>query len=909
MRRFRLWAGLLLCLPVLLAGTGCGTGGASGGDNGGGGDTSNLRVSFDAEGGNYATAEDEDGNQYTFRTTETESGDTIVTEANVKTASGTTVKASLDAQGRPVNFRTDDNTASDLVYDGNDAKVFLTDANGNIIEQASGIDTTKARDRVMARRAAARSKASLLQQASVSAKAEILADGLDEFEVIVEAVFDEETNPDSPLATKPEADDMREAALLIGQVVDVVQGARVEEVDRDQLSADNKLDEVPDVVRDLAGQTYKLFDAEGFCLEFTDVANSLTFDNNGVLQSEVDRHLVFPSFNIAGTADDGVIINYSSGTPFNLTPDAEEAGFSLLVTPVFTGTQVDAANRITIERRFQSDLEFEVDGIQGVATATATEMFDAAFINGELSPDGRILEFDLLLVDLLSDNPVIEGGRLRYRNQNESVDESEFLYPCTAGASAGGAQRGLRCPPENVAANTEFSVSFVGAEEGGQYDYDWFISQGYGFIDADPTSPNALVSALGEGFLEVGLIIHDTSVTPEVFEVFTCGVTVGRQGGQPPVGDLSLNCPLEPLMVGMPEWFEVQGAGLADGVGRWFVFGSSDFSIYGNDMIRTEIEFYGAGEFEVAYQAFLPTGEEVWASCFVTVRGGAVDECAQNGWYGDGECDYFCPNFDPDCASQVDICAENGWYGDGECDDFCPNLDPDCGQIDICDQNGWYGDGECDSFCPRPDPDCQEVDFCALNGWYGDGECDTFCPLPDPDCEVNDICAENGWYGDGECDSFCPLPDPDCDSFEDICAINGWYGDGVCDNFCPEPDPDCDFVGDICAENGWYGDGECDEFCPLPDPDCDFAGDICAENGWYGDGECDEFCPLPDPDCDFVEDICAENGWYGDGECDEFCPLPDPDCDFIEDICAENGWYGDGECDEFCPLPDPDCMP
>ena len=56
-------------------------------------------------------------------------------------------------------------------------------------------------------------------------------------------------------------------------------------------------------------------------------------------------------------------------------------------------------------------------------------------------------------------------------------------------------------------------------------------------------------------------------------------------------------------------------------------------------------------------------------------------------------------------------------------------LPDDC---DICAVRSWYGDGECDDFCPEPDPDCEDV--CALEGWYGDGVCDTFCPLPDPDC-------------------------------------------------------------------------------------------------------------------------------------------------------------------------------
>jgi len=122
-----------------------------------------------------------------------------------------------------------------------------------------------------------------------------------------------------------------------------------------------------------------------------------------------------------------------------------------------------------------------------------------------------------------------------------------------------------------------------------------------------------------------------------------------------------------------------------------------------------------------------------------------------------------------------DPCEENGWYGDGICDDFCPLPDPDCGGGggggDICEENGWYGDGICDPFCLMPDPDCGGGggggdDFCEANGWYGDGICDPFCPMPDPDCGggggTGDFCADNGWYGDGICDWDCPLPDPDC---------------------------------------------------------------------------------------------------------------------------------------------------
>ncbi len=102
------------------------------------------------------------------------------------------------------------------------------------------------------------------------------------------------------------------------------------------------------------------------------------------------------------------------------------------------------------------------------------------------------------------------------------------------------------------------------------------------------------------------------------------------------------------------------------------------------------------------------------------------------------------------------------------------------GTGDPCEEQGWYGDGICDPFCPQPDPDCggggggtDPADWCELLGWYGDGWCDPYCPQPDPDCgdgggggggggSTGDWCADQGWYGDGWCDWDCPQPDPDC---------------------------------------------------------------------------------------------------------------------------------------------------
>ncbi len=39
--------------------------------------------------------------------------------------------------------------------------------------------------------------------------------------------------------------------------------------------------------------------------------------------------------------------------------------------------------------------------------------------------------------------------------------------------------------------------------------------------------------------------------------------------------------------------------------------------------------------------------------------------------------------------------------------------------FDFCESFGWYGDGICDDFCPEPDPDCQD----AICGPIPNGAC------------------------------------------------------------------------------------------------------------------------------------------------------------------------------------------
>jgi len=815
----RMVRGLLYAALILAAG-GCSVSippGDDDGGNGGEGDGAarTLRVAPGSRGGNFAVGKDEAGNEYSFRAREVD-GVTVLTEANVALADGGSLKASLDAQGRPVNFRASDNTAADLVYEGDSVRVRLTAPDGTVIGDAGDIDPAAAREETRRRRSEALSKRGPRLQSGFDLSIS-LSDGLESYEEITLSIFDAEFNPASPLPGSSLAD----AALLIADIVSLVE---IEVVETEVLIEEIVIDVVPPVVQRLAGNTYVLFDAEGFCLEQTDVASRLTFDEDGILLSEFDRHLVFPDVNFGCGGDAGVTINYLSGTPINLTPD--DPSVELFVTPIFTATQVDEQERITIERRFLADIGFSVD-IFGPATASATQLFDAAFVNGFLNDEGDLLEFDLVLVDLMEQTPIAKLGRLRYRDQNSPTPTRIFDCEVASGVHV---SNGIVCPGV-VAAGDDFEATFVAGRESDTdlLSFDWYVSGGFGFILDDGFSPSTLVRATGSGLVEVSLVVTDFSSLDIRFEVYTCGVSIGEIAEEPPIGlDLFVDCPVG-LNVGESGAFAALGSSLDfPGFSNWFVVGTSNFLVLDPLELETNIVFFEPGKYGVFFQTFDAFGDEILASCDVLVGGVDFDECEALDYYGDGICDLFCLEPDPDCDDFFDVCALNGYYGDGECDDFCAEPDPDC-------------DGTVE-------------DVCELLGYYGDGECDLFCLLPDSDCDeaVFDFCEENGFYGDGFCDAFCLLPDPDCDnggSDVDICLENGFYGDGECDDFCPFPDPDCLVESDICLENGLYFNGECDDFCPLPDPDCDDGFDFCLEAGFYGDGECDDFCPLPDPDC------------------------------------------------------------
>ena len=76
--------------------------------------------------------------------------------------------------------------------------------------------------------------------------------------------------------------------------------------------------------------------------------------------------------------------------------------------------------------------------------------------------------------------------------------------------------------------------------------------------------------------------------------------------------------------------------------------------------------------------------------------------------------------------------------------------------LDYCEWLGWYGDGECDDFCLEPDPDCGTSgdQYCYADEHCGPDErcnADEVCLSP---CEAGVVCTQ-------VCSGFCVADEPD----------------------------------------------------------------------------------------------------------------------------------------------------
>ncbi len=94
-----------------------------------------------------------------------------------------------------------------------------------------------------------------------------------------------------------------------------------------------------------------------------------------------------------------------------------------------------------------------------------------------------------------------------------------------------------------------------------------------------------------------------------------------------------------------------------------------------------------------------------YASGANSVKADGSDPCARYGWYGDGVCDSFCPNPDPDCEEPEDPCTDRSIYVNGVCDQACEDIDPECEP---------QGNG-----CPPLEEVCT-TGCCEVEQWYLD---------------------------------------------------------------------------------------------------------------------------------------------------------------------------------------------
>lgn len=342
------------------------------------------------------------------------------------------------------------------------------------------------------------------------------------------------------------------------------------------------------------------------------------------------------------------------------------------------------------------------------------------------------------------------------------------------------------------------------------------------------------------------------------------------------------------------------------------------------------------------------------------------DLCSENGWYGDGECDFWCPAADSDCAGDA-VCAAYIEESDGLCQrspmDPCRDQDPDC-DVGCPDLPIFPGsDGVCsvdpnDPCVSQNDQDCQGGVTCARFIERPDGKCsradDDACRFQDPDCVdvTPPVCIAIGQIADGVCttdpsDPCVELSDPDCQTVCTLIVRPAPPSDGVCDAMmdpCAPPDPDCECStgADQALPAPPNFDGVCDRSNPCVfDPDCDV---VCAAFVEESDGVCsrdiNDPCRSQDPDClscltpgarpqadgvcTMTNDPCGEDpdcvtcAFFAppppaDGICNgdpnDPCSFQgDPDCNVA---CALYIEVEDGQCSRFsndpCISQDPDC--
>jgi hypothetical protein len=222
----------------------------------------------------------------------------------------------------------------------------------------------------------------------------------------------------------------------------------------------------------------------------------------------------------------------------------------------------------------------------------------------------------------------------------------------------------------------------------------------------------------------------------------------------------------------------------------------------------------------------------------------------------------------------VDFCEANGWYGDGECDTFCPKADTDCdGAYEPC---GTLSCGETCTLCAPGDKNC--IETAVVKMCQDDGTCGATTPTCGATDEPYDSC------GGKTCGDYCTICDPaDTDCFE-TAVVKYCQADGSCgatEAVCEVTEP-----YDSC------GGKTCGDTCTI----CDPADTDCFETAVVKYCHADGSCSPLQATCDIVApyDPC------GGKMCGDACTVCDPaDTDCFETavlkFCSDEGTCNAGD--------------
>ena len=275
------------------------------------------------------------------------------------------------------------------------------------------------------------------------------------------------------------------------------------------------------------------------------------------------------------------------------------------------------------------------------------------------------------------------------------------------------------------------------------------------------------------------------------------------------------------------------------------------------------------------------------------------------------------PNSGGDPATGQDVCAEQGWYGDGECDEFCDSPDPDC---QSCRSDSQCAAAEvCVNHSCLPTSSCTSDADCAIGLVCDSGACGLPAPVADADgdgiLDTVDNCPNTpnpdqaDTNGDGLGDA-CAQVDPNTCTTDADCGPSGGCVRGRCESLGPG-DTDTDGDGTPDAVDNCPRTPNADQL----DSNSDGVGDACSQPPVVScstDAECSrgQVC---------VSGVCEDptstgDDLDGDGILDtvDNCPnTPNPDQadtngDGVGDACSINAsaWYctQDDECPTNVPL-------